>query len=99
MTNKEFLRKHGIQDLSTTYFAAKRSRIFDKDVTYTSESDWRMASLKKLIEENGTPDKVTYKDSSTPQEEIWEMARTEREYDYQKGKHIILQWGDKKEWI
>jgi len=99
MTNIEFLRKHGINDVVTTYFEAKRSQVFNKDTVYLSDEEWKMKSIKKYIEENGSPDKVTYEDNSTPQEEIWEMARTEREYDYQKGKNIFLWWGDEKKWI
>lgn len=99
LSNVEVLRKLGISDVITTWYEAKRSRVFGKESDYLSDQDWKMDMIRKAVEDNGTPDKVTYVDISTPQEEIWEMARTEREYDYYKGKAVVLHWGDKREQI
>jgi len=95
LSNVEVLRKFGISDVIVTWYEAKRSTVFGKESDYLSSQDWKMDEIRKGIEKYGAPDRITYVDISTPQEEIWEMARTEREYDYYKGKAAVLHWGDK----
>ena len=92
MNPSEILSKIGLKDLVETGFQAKRSSVYDRESIKLSEDAYEMKKIVAELEKNGIPDKITYHDISTPQQEIWNMARTEREYMYIKGQGFTLHW-------
>ena len=95
LSNIEVLQKFDINNLVSVWYEAKRSRVHGTERDSLSDQDWKMSEIRRLITEHGAPEKSTNEDNSTPQEQIWEMARTEREYDYTKGKCVVLHFTGK----
>lgn len=98
MSASELLKKLNIDNVSQTYYQAKRGSIFDKQ-NASVDNEATIQKIKSLVIENGKPTKITYESADTPREDYEHEQRAEREYGYTRGKSVVLHWGDKKKTV